>query len=92
MPDLFDNFFGRVSTTMNGGKSKPRYGGASQVNSGKYYSYHSSSTNNNSWLPIAKPKEEKPMDVMDAMEPKEPKPRMDSISSMMSSESANSKE
>ncbi|OBA20931.1 hypothetical protein METBIDRAFT_23800, partial [Metschnikowia bicuspidata var. bicuspidata NRRL YB-4993] len=51
MPDLFDNFFGRIATSMNGGKSKPRYGGSSMVNSGPFYSYHSSSTNNNYWLP-----------------------------------------
>lgn len=51
MPDLFDNFFGRLATTLNGGKSKPHYGGSSQVNTGRYYSYHENGTNNKYWLP-----------------------------------------
>ena len=51
MPDIFDNFFGKMSTRMHGGKSTPHYSGASKVNTGSYYSYHSNSTNNNYWLP-----------------------------------------
>lgn len=74
---------------MNGGKSKPRYGGSSQVNTGSYYSYHSSSTNNNSWLPIVKPKDDKAdMEAMEGLKHQEAKPRMGSVASMMSSESS----
>ncbi|RKP29699.1 hypothetical protein METBISCDRAFT_17969 [Metschnikowia bicuspidata] len=52
MPDLFDNFFGKMMSRWNGGKTTPRYGGATQVNSGRYYSYHQNGTNNKYWLPI----------------------------------------
>lgn len=54
MPDLFDNFFVKMSSTWNGGKTTPRYGGSNQVNTGKYYSYHMNGTNNKYWLPIQK--------------------------------------
>lgn len=50
MPDLFDNFFGKLSSTISGGKTTPHYGGSSQVNSGKFYSYHMNGTNNKYWL------------------------------------------
>ena len=51
MPDLFDNFFNKIGSKINGGKSVHHYGGASQVNTGKFYSYTSSASNNNYWLP-----------------------------------------
>lgn len=51
MPDLFDNFFNKIGSRINGGKSVHHYGGASQVNTGKFYSYTSSASNNNHWLP-----------------------------------------
>ncbi|EER34956.1 predicted protein [Candida tropicalis MYA-3404] len=51
MPDLFDNFFNKIGSRINGGKSVHHYGGASQVNTGKFYSYTSSASNNNYWLP-----------------------------------------
>lgn len=51
MGDLFDNFFTRIGTAMNGGKSHPHYSGSSQVNAGPFYNYHSSATNNKYWLP-----------------------------------------
>lgn len=54
MPDLFDNFFTRIGTAMNGGKTRPHYLGASQVNTGKFYSYHENGSNNSSWLPTSK--------------------------------------
>lgn len=54
MPDLFDNFFTRIGTAMNGGRSRPNYLGASQVNTGKFYSYHENGSNNNYWLPTSK--------------------------------------
>lgn len=58
MPDLFDNIFSRVHAKFNGGHTKPRYDGGSQVNSGKFYSYHSTPNNNNYWLPRNAVKEE----------------------------------
>lgn len=76
MPDLFDNFFGKISTTLNGGKSTPRYGGSTQVNSGKFYSYHMNATNNKSWMPI--------QDFGQTMDDEPAKPRMGSMSSMSS--------
>lgn len=54
MPDLFDNFFNKIGTAING-KSNQHYLGSSQVNSGSFYSYHSSGTNNAYWLPTKKP-------------------------------------
>lgn len=63
MPDLFDNFFGKISTTLNGGKTTPHYGGATQVNSGKFYSYHMNGTNNKSWLPVLDLGEIPPQDL-----------------------------
>lgn len=88
MPDLFDNFFGRISTTMNGGKSKPRYNMSSQVNTGAFYRYHTNGTNNNSWLPNAmNPLVEKDMEGPSV---KEPKARMGSVASMSTTDSSNS--
>ena len=51
MPDLFDNIFNKIGTKFTGGKTTHHYGGASQVNTGKWYSYTSSASNNNYWLP-----------------------------------------
>ena len=51
MPDLFDNIFNKIGTKFTGGKTTNHYGGASQVNTGKWYSYTSSASNNNYWLP-----------------------------------------
>lgn len=51
MPDLFDNFFNKIGSKFNGGKTVHHYGGASQVNTGSYYSYHNTPTNNKYWLP-----------------------------------------
>lgn len=50
MPDLFDNFFNKIGTKLNGGRSTHHYGGSSQVNSGSYYSYHQNGTNNKYWM------------------------------------------
>ncbi|EGV64938.1 hypothetical protein CANTEDRAFT_104120 [Yamadazyma tenuis ATCC 10573] len=50
MPDLFDNFFTKINMAVNG-KSNQHYGGASQVNTGSFYNYHSTPTNNNYWMP-----------------------------------------
>lgn len=77
MPDLFDNFFGKLTSTFNGGKTTPHYGGSTQVNSGKFYSYHMNGTNNKSWM-TGKEIEE----TFKNME--EPKARMGSVSSMAS--------
>lgn len=79
MPDLFDNFFGKISSAMNGGKSKPHYGGGTQVNTGSYYSYHQNPTNNNYWMAKSKDVESKSMEEQMAM-----KPRMGSVSLMES--------
>ncbi|EMG46250.1 hypothetical protein SBY92_000918 [Candida maltosa Xu316] len=51
MPDLFDNFFNKIGTKFTGGKTTHYNGGASQVNTGKFYNYTSSATNNAYWLP-----------------------------------------
>ncbi|CAK9439320.1 uncharacterized protein LODBEIA_P34990 [Lodderomyces beijingensis] len=51
MPDLFDGFFTKLGAKLNGGHTRRHYGGDSQVNTGKFYSYHSSASNNNYWLP-----------------------------------------
>lgn len=50
MGDLFDNFFGKIGTALNGGKSHQHYGGSSQVNAGREYNYHSNATNNKYWM------------------------------------------
>lgn len=60
MPDLFDNFIGKMSSRVNGGKSRPRYGMNNQVNAGRHYNYHSSATNNTYWMAAAKKEEEAP--------------------------------
>ncbi|KAK6457346.1 uncharacterized protein RJT20DRAFT_1918 [Scheffersomyces xylosifermentans] len=49
MPDLFDGFFNKINTRING-KSTPHYGGATQVNTGKFYSYTNSASNNHYWM------------------------------------------
>ncbi|KAI3406106.2 hypothetical protein KGF56_000947 [Candida oxycetoniae] len=51
MPDLFDNFFTSISAKLNGGHTKRHYSADSQVNTGKFYSYHNTASNNNYWLP-----------------------------------------
>ncbi|KAI3406108.2 hypothetical protein KGF56_000949 [Candida oxycetoniae] len=51
MPDLFDNLFTNIGAKFNGGTTKRRYSGAKQVNTGKFYSYHNTPSNNNYWLP-----------------------------------------
>ncbi|RCK66687.1 hypothetical protein Cantr_02742 [Candida viswanathii] len=64
MPDLFDNFFNKIGSKINGGKTTHHYGGASQVNTGRFYSYTSSPSNNNYWLPRNQHTENKPDDQM----------------------------
>ncbi|CAI5758030.1 unnamed protein product [Candida verbasci] len=64
MPDLFDNFFNKITTKFSGGHTTHYYGGSSQVNTGKFYNYHSTPNNNNYWLPTKK-KEEETKDVKD---------------------------
>lgn len=87
MPDLFDNFFGKISASLNGGKTTPHYGGSTQVNTGSFYSYHSNSTNNKSWMPTKDMHE-----AFAKMEDKnEVKPRMGSVSSMNSDEAQSRK-
>ncbi|RLV89460.1 hypothetical protein JA1_005149 [Spathaspora sp. JA1] len=54
MPDLFDNFFGKIGAKINGGKTTHYHGGASQVNTGRFYSYVATPSNNNYWLPREK--------------------------------------
>ncbi|KAI5969545.1 hypothetical protein CANMA_001395 [Candida margitis] len=51
MPDLFDNFFTSIGAKLNGGHTRRRYSAGSQVNTGSFYSYHNSPSNNNYWLP-----------------------------------------
>ncbi|KAK8439474.1 hypothetical protein ACI3LY_004336 [Candidozyma auris] len=86
MPDLFDNFFGKMSAKMNGGKTKPFYGGSSQVNTGRFYSYHMNGTNNKSWMTDAEMEESRRNAQMQSM-----KPRMGSVGSMDSMESEGDK-
>lgn len=76
MGDLFDNFFTKIGTTLNGGKSHPHYGGSSQVNAGPFYNYHSSATNNKYWLPRSDLK-----NTMDHMVELKENGRMGSVSS-----------
>lgn len=84
MPDLFDNFFGKMSAKMNGGKTKPNYGGASQVNTGRFYSYHMNATNNKYWMTDKEMEESRrAAQNMEAMN----KPRMGSVGSMESMDS-----
>lgn len=82
MPDLFDNFFVKISTAMNGGKTTPHYGGSTQVNSGSFYSYHHNSTNNKSWM--SKKDMNDAMDLINVENAE--KKRMGSIASMNSEE------
>lgn len=78
MPDLFDNFFSRISTSITG-KSPSHYGMNNQVNTGRYYSYHENGTNNKSWMTTDEIK-----DSFAQAEAMEVKPRMGSVSSMES--------
>ncbi|KAG2733207.1 hypothetical protein G9P44_004197 [Scheffersomyces stipitis] len=50
MPDLFDGIFNRINSKINGGKTTHHYGGASQVNTGSFYSYTNSASNNHYWM------------------------------------------
>lgn len=50
MPDLFDNFFSKISSTFNGGKTTAHYGGSSQVNAGRFYNAHNNVSNNKYWM------------------------------------------
>lgn len=79
MPDLFENFFGKISQSITG-KSSAHYGMNNQVNTGKYYSYHENSTNNKSWM-TSKEIEDS---FAQAESMKEVKPRMGSVTSMES--------
>lgn len=69
-----------MSSRWNGGKTIPRYGGANQVNTGRYYSYHENGTNNKYWMPTEKNKvdhdKEKPPVDMNSL-------RKGSVDSMM---------
>lgn len=86
MSGIFDNFFGKIQTSITG-KSPTHYGMHNQVNSGRYYSYHENSTNNKSWMTKDEIKDS--FAKADAMD--EIKPRMGSVSSMESeSKSRNS--
>lgn len=51
MPDLFDNFFGKIGAKLNGGHLLSHYQMSNQVNTGRYYSYHSLALNNSYWMP-----------------------------------------
>lgn len=87
MPDLFDNFFGKVGKAVNG-KSNSHYSSNSQVNTGRYYSYHNTGTNNNYWMPTSKKIED---NIGDMKEPTDTdmrySNRMGSVSSNMSMDS-----
>lgn len=52
MPDIFDNLFGKITQSITG-KSPAHYGMNSQVNTGKFYSYHENGTNNKYWMPTS---------------------------------------
>mmetsp|Transcript_6728 Transcript_6728/g.6635 ORF Transcript_6728/g.6635 Transcript_6728/m.6635 type:complete len:103 (-) Transcript_6728:463-771(-) len=54
MPDLFDNIFNRIGAKINGGKTTHHYQGSSQVNTGRFYSFHENGTNNKYWMPTSK--------------------------------------
>ncbi|KAG7191404.1 uncharacterized protein KQ657_003448 [Scheffersomyces spartinae] len=54
MPDLFDNFFAKIGTKLNGGHLLSHYQMSNQVNTGSYYHYHSLALNNHYWLPQQK--------------------------------------
>lgn len=53
MPDIFDNIFNRIGTAINGGKTTHHYQGSSQVNTGRFYSFHENGTNNKYWMPTS---------------------------------------
>lgn len=79
MSGIFDNFFGKISTTLNGGKSRPSYTGLSQVNTGTFYSYHENGTNNRSWMLKQEIEDSfKSLEEQNKMN----KPRMGSVSSV----------
>lgn len=74
---------------MNGGKSHHHYQGSSQVNTGRFYSYHENASNNKSWLP-ASSSFNKTMGNMEEMN-KGRTERMNSVNSMSSEEGMNSR-
>lgn len=79
MPDLFDNFFTKISTTLNGGKTPHHYSNASLVNTGKFYNYHENGTNNKYWMPTVNSDFAKSASNID--ESQKVSPRMGSVSS-----------
>lgn len=79
MPDLFDNFFGKVNHAVTGKNPNVHYTSSSQVNTGKFYSYHNSASNNNYWLPIKKVEQPETDPAI--------KPRMGSVGSISTNES-----
>lgn len=83
MPDLFDNFFGKISKSMNGGKTTYYHSGNSQVNAGRHYSYHENSTNNKYWMTAKDIKDQ----FAESGQNADVKPRMGSVSSTLSEES-----
>lgn len=86
MPDLFDNFFNKMSAKMHGGKTPYHYSMSSSVNTGRYYSYHENTTNNKSWLPqkeMAVPPPRKNSVMSMESDTGEPRSRMNSVSSDM---------
>ncbi|PSK39583.1 hypothetical protein C7M61_001382 [Candidozyma pseudohaemuli] len=85
MPDLFDNFFGKISAKLNGGKTTPFYGGSSQVNTGPFYSYHMNGTNNKYWMTDAEMAESRKT-AQQWQKFSESKARMGSVGSMDSQE------
>lgn len=86
MPDLFDNFFGRIGATLNGGKTPYRFSSGAQVNTGRYYNYHENTTNNKYWMPAEKAVGQVNPDLGDTLGKIEDtqyvKPRMGSVTSM----------
>lgn len=83
MPDLFDNLFNKIGTKINGGKSTHHYQQSSQVNTGRFYSFHENATNNKYWMPVSKSFD----NSMDKIENRQgQKPRMNSLASMESEE------
>ncbi|RLV87784.1 hypothetical protein JA9_002420 [Meyerozyma sp. JA9] len=89
MPDLFDNFFTKIGSTMNGGKTRHHYSGATQVNTGRFYSYHENGSNNNSWLPTSKSFNKATADLAEVNKGRTE--RMNSVNSMSSEEGMTSR-
>ena len=84
MPDLFDNLFNRIGTKINGGKTTHHYQGSSQVNTGRFYSFHENATNNKYWMPVSK-SFDKTVEKIEGRQ--DLKPRMNSTASMESEDS-----